>query len=116
MKRVTLYHNPRCGTSRKVLDLIRGKGFEPKIIEYLKTPPTLKKLDQILLQLNIEPRALIRTKEKEYKQLKLDRDSISHFALIRAMVSHPILIERPVVIVGNKAVIGRPPERVEKIL
>ena len=116
MKRVTLYHNPRCGTSRKVLELMKRKGIQPKIIEYLKTPPTARELDQILLQLKLEPQALIRTKEKEYKQLKLDRRSVSRSALIKAMVSHPILIQRPVVIVGNKAVIGRPPERVEKIL
>lgn len=116
MKKVTLFHNPRCGTSRRVLELIKKKGIQPKIIEYLKNPPSTRELGQILLQLNLEPRALIRTKEKEYKQLKLDRDTVSRTALIKAMVDHPILIQRPVVIAGDKAVIGRPPEVVEKIL
>jgi len=116
MAEVKIYHNPRCGTSRKTLELIRQKGIEPKIIEYLKSPPTGKELDGILKLLRMEPRELIRTKEAEYKTLKLDRSDLSRAALITAMVKHPILIQRPIVLSGGRAALGRPPENVETIL
>ena len=116
MADVTIYHNPRCGTCRKALELIKKKGIQPQIIEYLKTPPTAEELDRILKQLGMEPRQIIRTKEKEYEQLKLDDPRLSRRDLIDAMVRHPILIQRPIVLSKGIAVLGRPPESVEKIL
>ncbi|HUK57319.1 MAG TPA: arsenate reductase (glutaredoxin) [Nitrospiria bacterium] len=116
MAEVTIYHNPRCGTSRKTLELIRKKGIEPDVVEYLKTPPTEKELDRILTLLKMEPRELIRTKETEYKKFKLDQPKLSRTDLIAAMVKHPILIQRPIVLSKGRAALGRPPENVEKIL
>ncbi|HET6465435.1 MAG TPA: arsenate reductase (glutaredoxin) [Nitrospiria bacterium] len=116
MADVTIYHNPRCGTSRKTLELIRKKGIEPKVIEYLKTPPTEKELDEILKLLGMGPRDLIRTKEPEYKKYRLDHPNLSRAELIAALVRHPILIQRPIVRSKGKAVLGRPPENVEQIL
>ena len=116
MPEVTIYHNPRCRTSRKTLELIRHKKIQPKIIEYLKTPPTAKALDAILKKLKLEPQDIIRTKEKEYKKFKLDKPGLSREKLISAMVKHPILIQRPIVLSGGKAALGRPPEQVETIL
>ena len=116
MPEVTLYHNPRCRMSRKTLELIQHKRIKPKIIEYLKTPPTVKELDAILKKLKLEPRDMIRTKEKEYKQFNLDNPRLTRQKLIEAMVNHPILIQRPIVLSGGKAALGRPPERVETIL
>lgn len=113
---VTIYHNPRCGTSRKTLELIRKKGIEPKVIEYLKTPPTAKELDEILKLLSMEPRELMRTTEPEYAKHKLDNPKLTRTELIAAMVKHPILIQRPIVLSKGKAALGRPPENVEKIL
>jgi arsenate reductase len=113
---VKIYHNPRCGKSRQTLQLLKEQGIEPEIIEYLKTPPTAQELDNILQKLDMEPRELMRKKEAEYKANGLDDASLDRQALIQAMVSHPILIERPVVIAGGKAAIGRPPEDVLAIL
>ncbi|HEB78532.1 MAG TPA: arsenate reductase (glutaredoxin), partial [Methylothermaceae bacterium] len=93
------------------------RGVEPKIIEYLKTPPTKEELEEILAKLGMtEPRQLMRTKEKIYKELGLDDPELGREQLIQAMVEHPILIERPIVIAGDKAAIGRPPEKVLEIL
>jgi arsenate reductase len=116
MPDVTIYHNPRCGTSRTTLELIRKKGIEPKVVEYLKTPPTAKELDNILKLLSMEPRQIIRTKEPEYAKYKLDDPKLTRTELIAAMVKHPILIQRPIVLSKGKAALGRPPENVEKIL
>jgi arsenate reductase len=116
MAKVVIYHNPRCGKSRQTLDLIRRRGIEPVVIEYLKTPPDEKTLAGILDRLGMTPRQVIRTKEKEYKKLGLNKPSVTDRQLIRAMVAHPILIERPIVLSGSKAALGRPPENVEKIL
>ncbi len=113
---VKIYHNPRCGKSRQTLELIKQQGIEPEIIEYLKTPPSAQELDDILQKLDIEPRALLRKKEPDYKACGLDDLALDRQALITAMVSHPILIERPIVIAGGKAAIGRPPEAVLAIL
>ena len=111
-----IYHNPQCGKSRQTLALIRDGGIEPEIIEYLKTPPTEEELKNILENLGIRPRELIRSGEKIYKQLSLEESSLSDAALIAAMVREPILIERPIVIRGDKAMIGRPPECVLELL
>jgi arsenate reductase len=113
---VTIYHNPRCSTSRKVLGMLQDKGIQPTIIEYLKTPPDAKTLGGILDKLGLEPRALMRKKEVEYKDQGLDDPKLSKEALIRAMVETPILIERPIVLSGSKAALGRPPENVLEIL
>ncbi len=113
---VTIYHNPRCSKSRQTLELLRERGIEPAVIEYLKTPPDEQTLKRLLKSLRMAPRDLIRKGEKEYKNGGLDRAALSDDALIRAMVKHPILIERPIVVVDGKAVLGRPPERVLGLL
>ena len=113
---VTVWHNPRCSTSRKTLDLLRARGVEPEIRDYLKQPPDAAELARVLDLLGIEPRALMRRKEAAYAEGGLDRADLSRDALIRAMAEHPILIERPVVLAGGKAALGRPPENVLSIL
>lgn len=111
-----IYHNPRCSKSRDTLQLLRDKGIEPEIVEYLKTPPSVEELDQILHTLGIEPRDLMRKKEKPYDENDLLDKSLDRQTLIRAMVEHPILIERPIVVIDGKVAIGRPPENVLAIL
>lgn len=113
---VKIYHNPRCGKSRQTLQLIKEQGIDPEIIEYLKTPPSAEELDDILQKLGMEPRDLMRKKEAEYKANGLDDEALDRQALIIGMISHPILIERPIVIANGKAAIGRPPEQVLSIL
>lgn len=113
---VTIYHNPRCSKSRQTLALLREKGAEPEIVEYLKTPPGADELKAILAKLGIGPRDLIRKKEALYKELGLDNPSLSDDELIAAMIANPRLIERPIVIKGKKAALGRPPESVLDIL
>ena len=113
---VTIYHNPRCSKSRQTLQLLTDHGITPKIIEYLKTPPSKEELEQILKMLGVEPRQLMRKQEQEYKTAGLDDPELSRNDLISAMVQHPVLIERPVVIANNKAVIGRPPGNVLEII
>jgi arsenate reductase len=113
---VKIYHNPRCGKSRQTLQLLQEQGIEPEVIEYLKTPPNVQELDDILQKLGMEPRELMRKKEAEYKAHGLDDASLNRQALIAAMVNDPILIERPIVIANGKAAVGRPPEAVLAIL
>lgn len=113
---IIIYHNPRCGKSRLTLQLLQQQGIEPEIIEYLKNPPSIQQLDDILHKLGMEPRELMRTKEADYKANGLDDASLDRQALITGMVNHPILIERPIVIAGDKAALGRPPEAVLAIL
>jgi arsenate reductase len=113
---VTIYHNPRCGKSRETLRLLEGRGIRPAVIEYLKTPPSASELKRILKLLGIPARQLLRTKEKEYKEAGLDDPKLTEDRIVAAMVAHPILIERPIVINGSKAALGRPPEQVLKIL
>ena len=112
----TIYHNPKCSKSRQTLELLSAKGITPTIIEYIKNPPTVEKLKEILSQLGIAPRDLMRKKEDTYKELDLGISSLSDKDLIDLMVEHPILIERPIVIANGKAVLGRPPEQVLDIL
>ena len=114
--KVRIYHNPRCTKSRQTLELLKSRGIEPEIIEYLKTPPGKSRLKDILKMLGLEPRALMRKNEDEYKKAKLDNPKLSKDDLIAAMVKHPILIERPIVVANGKAAIGRPPEKVLEIL
>lgn len=113
---VTIYHNPRCSKSRQTLALLQDKGIEPKIIEYLNDPPSAKALDELLDKLNMAPRDLMRKKEAPYKEQNLADESLSRKALIKAMVDNPILIERPIVVSGRKAALGRPPEAILDIL
>ena len=113
---VIVYHNPKCSKSRQTLELLNRQGIKPTIIEYLKTPPSSKKLKEIIELLRFTPRNLIRKQEATYTENKLDDFSLSDDGLIEAMAKHPILIERPIVIVNDKAVIGRPPEEVLKII
>jgi len=111
---VTMYHNPRCNTSRKTLALLREKGVEPVIIEYLKTPPTTAELKKILGQLKMPAAKLVR--KKEAAAADIDPKALSEDALIAAMVKNPIVIERPIVISGAKAALGRPPEAVLSVV
>jgi len=113
---VTIYHNPKCAKSRTTLQLLEARGIAPVIIEYLKTPPSMTELAGLVKRLGIEPRALLRTKEPEYKLAGLDNPKLSDSAILLAMVKHPKLIERPIVVAGHKAALGRPPEDVLKIL
>ncbi len=113
---VSIFHNPRCSKSRQTLELLRDKGVEPEIIKYLDTPPDEATLSAILDQLDMQPRELMRKKEKEYKENGLDNPDLSREQLIAAMVAHPKLIERPIVIKDEKAALGRPPEQVLDIL
>jgi arsenate reductase len=112
----TLYHNPRCSKSRQTLQLLQEKGLEPEIVEYLKTPPDAATLERILDMLGMQPRELMRKKEDEYAELGLDDPSLSRGQLIQAMVEHPRLIERPILVKDGKAAIGRPPEQVLELL
>ena len=113
---VEIYYNPRCSKSRQTLQLLQDHGVEPDIVEYLKTPPQRETLVQILDMLGMEPRDLMRKKEPEYKQNNLADPTLSREQLIDAMITHPKLIERPIVIKNGKAAIGRPPERVLEII
>jgi len=111
-----IYHNPRCSKSRQTLDLLRERGIEPEIVEYLKTPPTREELEHILDLLGMEPRDLMRRNEDEYKDADLDDPGLTRDTLIIAMVQRPKLIQRPIVLAHGKAAIGRPPEQVLEIL
>ncbi|MDY0971743.1 arsenate reductase (glutaredoxin) [Siccibacter turicensis] len=114
---VTFYHNPRCSKSRETLALLQDKGIEPQVVLYLETPPDAATLKALLKKLGFaSARELMRTKEDLYKSLNLADASLSEAALINAMVENPKLIERPIVVVGDKARLGRPPEQVLDIL
>ena len=113
---VTIYHNTRCSKSRQTLALLAQRNINPRIIEYLVTPPTEDELKRLLRMLGIPPRKLLRTNEEEYKRAKLDRPEVSDAEIIRAIVKYPRLLERPIVVSGDKAAIGRPPENILKIL
>ncbi|MEA3274386.1 MAG: arsenate reductase (glutaredoxin) [Pseudomonadota bacterium] len=113
---VTIYHNPRCSKSREALKLLREKGVEPEVVKYLETPPDEATLAHLLDLLGLEPRELMRKKEKEYKENNLANPELSREALIAAMVAHPRLIERPIVVKGERAALGRPPESVLEIV
>lgn len=116
MSEVVIYHNPACSKSRQTLKLLKERGIEPRIVEYLKSPPDEQTLSGILDMLGIRPVDLVRTGEDEYVELRLEEKADDRSALIRAMTRHPILIERPIVVSGNGARLGRPPETVLEIL
>lgn len=113
---IVIYHNPRCSKSRQTLKLLRDKGLEPDIIEYLKTPPDRKKLKEILKLLGMKPRDLMRTKEAVYREQGLNDEGLADDQLINAMIEYPVLIERPIVLAGGRATLGRPPENILEIL
>ncbi len=113
---VTIYHNPRCSKSRATLALLEARGIKPKIVDYLKTPPSAAELNAILRKLGLKPRDILRTSETVYGELELKTRRLDDDALIAVMVKNPILIERPIVVAGNRAVVGRPPENVLAIL
>lgn len=116
-QRVTIYHNPRCSKSRETLALLQEQGIEPQIIQYLDTPPDAATLKTLLKDLGFSSaRQLMRHKEDIYKELNLADESLTEDQLIDAMVNHPKLIERPIVVKGKKARIGRPPEQILEIL
>ncbi|MFO8153312.1 arsenate reductase (glutaredoxin) [Thioalkalivibrio sp.] len=111
-----MYHNPRCSKSRAALALLRERGIEPEIVEYLKTPPDRTALEDLIAMLGVSPRNLLRTSEAAYRELGLADAELPDERIIQAMVDHPKLIERPIVIHGGQARIGRPPERVLEIV
>jgi arsenate reductase len=113
MSKVTIYHNPRCTKSRQTLALLKERGLAPRVIEYLESPPDEKALARLIKQLGIEPRELIR--KKEYRELGLPETDDPQ-QLIARMAAHPQIIERPIVVSGGQARLGRPPEKVLEIL
>ncbi len=116
MRDVTIYHNPRCSKSRQTLALLNERGITPNIVPYLDTPPDRATIARLLELLGLEPRELMRRKEAPYATLGLAADELSKTALIQAMAEHPVLIERPIVVAGDRAALGRPPEKVLEIL
>ncbi|SEN39251.1 arsenate reductase [Pseudomonas sp. ok272] len=116
MTDLTLYHNPRCSKSRGALELLQARGLEPTVVRYLETPLDATQLQSLLGKLGISARQLLRTGEEEYKTLDLADASLSEAQLIAALAAHPKLMERPILEVADKAIIGRPPENVLEIL
>lgn len=113
---VTIYHNPTCGTSRKVLGMLRDAGIEPRVIEYLKTPPSRDAMKALLKQLGMTPRALLRRKGSLFGELGLDDPAKTDDDLLDALQSHPILMERPIVTTDRGTFVCRPAERVKDLL
>lgn len=113
---VTIYHNPRCSKSRQALALLEERGVAPEIVLYLENPPSADELKNILARLGKRPRDIMRIKEAPYKELGLDDPAKTDADLVAAMVANPILIERPIVVKGKRAALGRPPETVLDIL
>lgn len=116
MTDLTLYHNPRCSKSRSALELLEARGLNPTVMRYLETPPSARELNELLGKLGMTARQLLRTGEDEYKSLGLADSNLSEAQLVAAMCSHPKLIERPILIAGSRAVVGRPPEKVLELL
>lgn len=113
---VIIYHNPRCSKSRATLEIIQNQGVEPKVVKYLENPPSETELTEILNALDMNPRQLMRRNEADYKENGFSNEDLSDTSLIQMMVQFPKVIERPIVVKGNKAKIGRPPESVLDIL
>ena len=113
MSRITIYHNPRCSKSRQTLALLKENGVEPEVVEYLKEPPVLEELENLCAKLGKEPLEWMRTGEKTFRELGLSRkDDRPRESWLQLLAEHPILIERPIVVCGARAVLGRPPENV----
>ena len=112
---LTIYHNPKCSKSRETLSLLEGRGIRPRIVEYLKTPPSAAELSAIVARLGIRPESLVRKGEDIYKA-KYAGKTLTDAQWIDAMVRDPILIERPIVVAGGRAALGRPPDAVLELL
>lgn len=113
---LTIYHNPRCSKSRATLELLQSHGLKPAIVKYLESPPDAAMLEDLARKLGRRPREFLRTGEPAWKELGLDPDSVADQELFRLMSEHPILIERPIVVCGDLARVGRPPEAVLEIV
>jgi arsenate reductase len=113
---VTIYHNPACTTSRKVLAMIRDAGIEPQIIEYLKTPPSRAELKDLVRRIGVPLRSILRRRNTPYDELGLGNPSISDEAILDAIEAHPVLIERPIVVTPKGVRLCRPPELVQQLL
>ncbi len=111
-----IYHNPRCSKSRATLQLLNDHDIEPEIIDYLDNPPSPQELKRIVALLGVQVRELLRSTEPAYREANLGDDSLSEDELIKAICEHPALLQRPIVITGNRAIIGRPPSRVLEII
>lgn len=111
-----IYHNPRCSKSRETLQLLSDNGVDPEIVDYLEDPPTVEELKRIIEMLGIPARDLLRSTEPVYKDADLDDDSLSDDEIIDAICEYPALMQRPIVVAGDRAVIGRPPSRVLEII
>ena len=116
MTDLTLYHNPRCSKSRGALELLEARGLAPTVVRYLETPLDTAQIQSLLAKLGIGARELLRTGEDEYKTLNLADTTLSEAQLIAAIAAHPKLMERPILAVGDKAIIGRPPEQILELL
>lgn len=114
--KVIIHHNPRCSKSRATLSLLAERGVQPDVVRYLDDPPTPERLREIAGMLGLSPSRLVRTGESAWKDLGLDLDRVDDESLYRILSEHPVLIQRPIVIAGDKARIGRPPEAVLEIL
>ena len=113
---VTIYHNSRCSKSRQTLQLLWDQGHEPVVVEYLKTPPDQKQLDELLVRLGMTPIEIMRTNEQEYREAKDNIQSMTPAEQTGWLAAHPRVLQRPIVVSGTQAAIGRPPERVLEIL
>lgn len=113
---ITMYHNPRCSKSRATLELLQARGLEPEIVKYLETPPDADTLAELARKLGLRPHDFLRTGESAWKELGLEAESVADDELFGLMSRQPILIERPIVVCGDRARIGRPPEAVLEIL
>jgi arsenate reductase len=113
---VTIYHNPNCGTSRNALAAIRAAGHEPRIVEYLKTPPTRAELKDLIARMNLTIRDIVRKKEPLFRELRLDERDVGEDELLDAMIENPILINRPIVVTDRAALLCRPSELVKEML
>lgn len=116
MQQPTIYHNPRCSKSRATLALLTSRGFSPRVVDYLQTPPSPAELERLLALLDLEPREVLRKEEEEYATLALGDSRLTSRQLIALICAHPRLLQRPIVAFGGKAAIGRPPEAVLAIL
>jgi arsenate reductase len=114
--KVVIYHNPKCSKSRETLQILQDNNIDPEIIDYLADPPTAHELNKIIAMLGVSARDLMRSTEPAHKEANLDDDSLSDDDIIAAICEYPALLQRPIVVSGNKAIIGRPPVRVLEII
>lgn len=113
---VKIYHNPRCSKSRQTLELLHSKGLQPEIIEYLKKPLSIKELEHLVTALGVPASEILRKTEKLYKELAIEENTLSEMHILELLHTHPILMQRPIVLIDKQAKIGRPPENVLEIL